>query len=411
MSGDTLHDTTGPGMGSPAGDHAADAEAIIREIERPEQHQGDPTDWRWLPRMDLPGFGERQDTCGDEMFRFCSCCGDSVEVGQTCYRSTCPRCAQEWCRRQATSLAAKLSATWAYQYVSLDEHPYFHHLVISPPEDWKLDHDPGTVYDRTKELVKRIMDELGVVGVPIYHPYRGSEEEPGDDMGEWKERVFSGRDWDAVSEELRFSPHFHIVGISPHVDISVTEQVEAETGWVIHRITQGDSGVSIGNDFDMARVVAYCLSHSGVYKDSNGDYQSAYYPNVLHRHVEATADDETKDEFDQIVRSIAPQTLGIDYSSVACYREVPEGEGRNMTVSLAQAHAEAEPDDGGESSSDQEADTADPDGPRMEKCEGKLVAITEAPQFLDDSEWREKAPLAHRLEETWREWRRRRGIP
>lgn len=401
----TLYDTTEPSL-APTGRGEADAEAIIRQINRPETFDGDPTKWRWLPRMELPGFGEERDTCGDEMYRFCSCCGESVEVGQTCYQSRCPRCAQEWCRRAATRLCSKLSATWAYQYVSLDEHPYFHHLTVSPPDDWKLDGDPATGFDRTKETVMRVMDELGVVGVPIYHPFRGDDEEPGDDMGEWKDRVFEGRDWDDVEDELRFSPHFHIIGISPHVDVSVTERVEDETGWVIHRI-EDEKGVSIGNDWDLARVVSYCLSHAGVYETADG-HRAAMFPNSLHRHVEATADDETKEEMDQIVRQVAPQTLGIEHSSVACYREVPRGEGRNMEVSLAQVSAEADGDQ--EASDDGDQEEGELPEPEFEKCEGKLVNIQKAPEYLEDPEWRSSAPLAGQLRETWREWRRRRGL-
>jgi hypothetical protein len=425
---DTLHDTTAAASASPEIPDGceADADAIIREIDRPERWTGEtvetptgetiertePTEWRWLPKMDLPGFGSERETCGDEMYRFCSCCGESVEVGQTCYQPRCPRCAQEWCRRAATNAAAKLKALWAYEYSALDSHPYFHHLTISPPDDWILDHDPETVYKRTKEVVKRVMDELGIGGIPIYHPYRGSEEQPGDDMGEWSKRVFNDRDWEGdVAEEVEFSPHFHVVGVSPHVDVSVTAAVEEATGWVIHRITQGDSGVSVGNDFDLARVVSYCLSHAGVYQDGNGDSQAAYYPNVIHRSRDVTIKEQTRDEMDEIVRSVAPQTLGIDYSSVACYREVPKGEGGNMTVTLAGASADDDPDDGETSEESDEQDAPDPgDGPEMEKCEGKLLSFKKAPEYLQDDDWRANAPLAHRLEERYREWRRSRGL-
>jgi hypothetical protein len=404
---DTLHDTTGAGMGNPAGDHAADAGAIIDHIERPRRFEGEYHKGGTLPVMDLPGFGEPRETCGDEMYRFCACCGESIEIGQTCYESTCSRCAREWCRRRSARLCAKLSATWAYQYAALDDHPYYHHLVMDIPDDWVL--DTTQPFDRTLEVVKQVMDEMGVIGVPIYHPYRGEEEES-DDLGEWKERVFNDRSFDDVKGELTFDPHFHIVGISPHVDVSVTPEIQEETGWIIHRIQQ-DNGVSIGNDFDLARVVSYCLSHAGVYVDGNGDHQAAYRPQVLHRGPggAVTPQESTIEEMDQIVRSVAPQTLGVPYRSVACGREVPRGEGRNMSVSLSQAAADAEEGDGSDGSD--EGDEQEPgDGPEMEPCEGRLLDISKAPEYLQDDDWRQSAPLAQELERQYREWKRRRGI-
>jgi len=431
-----VYDTVGPDFGPTREGNEADASAIIEAIERPNQYEPDQTvvaerpngsfkeivvednEDRWLPRMKLPGFGEERETCGDDMYRFCACCGESVKVGQTCRQSRCPRCAQEWCREAATSVAAKLSATWAYQYASLDDHPFYHHLVLDVPDDWRLDDDPETVYERTKGVVKEIMDEFDLAGVPIYHPYRGEhEDEEDDDLGEWKGRVFEGREWEDVEDELRFSPHWHVVGVSPYIDVSVTERVHEETGWIIHRITQGGSNVSVGNDFDLARVVSYCLSHCGIYEDGQGNNQAAYYPNVVDRatpegtHI--TAEEDTVEEMDGIVRSVAPTTLGVPYNSVACTRDVPEGEGANVGVSVAYANAQAE-DGSGEGSGDGSDSTAPDDGDlgevEFEKCNGRMLDITKAPEYLNDSEWRASATFAAELERRYEEWKRKRGI-
>jgi len=225
-------------------------------------------------------------------------------------------------------------------------------------------------------------------------------------------RVFEGLEWDEVSGELRFSPHFHIIGVAPYIDIGVTERVEEATGWVIHRITQDGSNVSIGNDFDMARAVSYCLSHSGVYETESGQNRGAYFPNCIGRSTpestEITANEETEDEMDRIVRSVVPETLGIPFRSVACARKVPKGEGANLSVAVTAGVADGDGDGDGDSSS--EPDPDDGDDPDMERCEGRMENIAKAPEYLNDPEWRESASRAGQLERRYQEWKRERGI-
>lgn len=434
----SLHSTTGAGTDrrtKHAGD--ADADAIIEAINRPKQYEPDQirrveapdgqvkektvSDMkdRWLPRMDLPGFGELGDTCGEDIHRFCECCGDSWTVGETCRRSTCPRCSETWCREAATSIAAKLKACWATMWKSSNEHPYFHHLVIDIPDDWQLAGDPDTVYHRTLDVIKEILDEFGISGVPIYHPYRG-DSETADDRGEWSDRQFSGRSWDDVSDELEFDPHFHVVGIAPFIDCTGVEKIQSETGWPIHRITKAeDSNVSIGNDYDMAGVVAYCLSHAGVYEDTNGDMSAAAHTRIAERPWRKdgfmngtipTIQDRTRKQMDEIVRSVAPRVLGTDYNSVACLREVPADAAADGDLSLDAGSAEyvGTGEGDGTSSADEPAD--DEGEVRLVKCEGRALHIQKAREYLNDSTWRETADYAVSLEQTYEDWRRERGI-
>lgn len=295
-------------------------------------------------------------------------------------------------------MVAKLESVWAYQYTALESHPYYHHVVISPPDDWMLEGDTDTVYWRSLDVVKEILDELGLAGVPVYHPYRGSEEKPGDDRGEWKERIFAGRDWDDVEGELQVSPHFHVLGVSPHVDISVTERVEEQTGWTIHRITQGDSNVSIGNSYDLARVAAYCLSHAGIYEDSNGDMSAAYHPRISERVPEGTPtpNEETEQEADRLVRSVSPKVLDVEYQSVACDSVVDESVAADDGVLISAGHGSDEPN------TTEEGD--------LVECNGRMLHISQATDFLSDSEWRERAVAADSLERRYHEWKRETGI-
>ena len=424
---ETLEDTCSvKGHVAPA-EHSADADRIIEAIERPNQwtpeteyvaqfgketRKKEPIKDRWLPKMDLPGFGEKYDDCGDDMPRFCGCCGETVTVGRTCRRSTCPRCAQMWCMGQASSLVAKLESVWAYQYAALKSHPYYHHLVIDIPEDWILDGDPETVYWRTLDVIKEILDELGVAGIPIYHPYRGESEDGEDDLGEWKGRMFADRDWSDVSGELEFSPHFHILGVSPHVDVSVSERVHDKTGWIIHRITQDGSNVSIGNTYDLARAAAYCLSHAGIYEDSNGDMSAAYHPRISERVPEGnpTPDEETREQSDVIVRATAPKTLDIEYQAVACTASVPSEAAANRAerVSLAAGSASGSSD----SSSASDSDDRDPESgdSHKQECKGRMFHISRAPGYFNDPDWRERAIAVDHLERVYREWKREQGV-
>jgi hypothetical protein len=406
-------------------DHAADADEIINMINRPKQWRPEKITMDWgeeksrtdtpidqkLPFMDLPGFGSELEDCGDDLPRFCECCGETVTVGRTCRRSTCPRCARAWNLQAATRLTAKLEAVWAYQYTALKHHPYYHHVTISPPEDWALDGDPETVYWRTLDVVKDICEELGLAGVPIYHPYRGSEEEPGDDLGEWKRRIYADREWSDVRDELEFSPHFHVLGVSPHVDISVTEKIERETGWVIHRITQPDSNVSIGNSYDLARAAAYCLSHAGIYTDSNGDKSAAYHPRVSERVPEGTPtpNESTETECDKIVRAVAPRVLDVDYQEVACTASVPVETAAENGVSLAAGSVSGSGSSSGSSSDGGEQGDGG-DGSGAVKCEGRMLHISRAPGFFNDPDWRERAIASDHLERRYREWKRREGL-
>lgn len=418
-----------------------DTEAAIEAIQRPNQWTGEtvektdamtgetvtfersePTTNQWLPKMDLPGYGSEGDDCGEDVVQFCECCGHSWTVGHTCKSPTCRRCAESWCRERATQITSKLKAVWAYRMASEPEHQFFQHLVFDIPDDWKLSDSPETVYWRTLDAVKEVMDAFGIAGVPIYHPYRGAD---GDDRDVWKDRQFSGRGWEDVSAELEFDPHFHILGVAPFVDCSGVERIQEVTGWPIHRITQGDnSSISVGSDWDLARTVAYCLSHAGVYEDSNGDMRAAAHTRVSERPWRKngwldgtipTIQDRTRDEMDEIVRSVAPKVLGTEYSEVACLREVPADEAAagNMSLAKGVTEFEATGDGDGDGSADGSDDDRADDGDElvMVKCEGRALHISKAPQYLNDDDWRESVDKAPEIEQKYEEYCRNRGIP
>jgi hypothetical protein len=350
-----------------------------------------------LPETDLPGFGQRYDDCGDDVPRFCADCGATHTVGRTCYRSQCPRCGVAWTRDRSSTIAAKLEATRRYEEAKREGWSgyKFHHLALSPPDGFStFSHDP---LDRTFDVLKEVLEELGAsAGVIFYHPYRG---EDGDDRGEWKGRLFSGREWEEdVREELEHSPHFHVAVAAKHIDGGhVTRAIEEETGWLVERITKGDSSVSVYDEYDLSRVVSYCLSHTGVMQqEGDGSYRAQY--RYFGRTANLTPTDDIRAKMDAAVRSVAPNTLGLPWSSVACSEDRDGREPQSPLVGLPTKGDEVEP-------GEEPVFPADDGSPRTEgKCAGRLLNINKAPRFLEDAEWCEAAPHAEELREVFAEW-------
>lgn len=420
---ETLGPDVGPANTTPTEQRARE---IVDAIERPRTGRKIPENA--LPALDLPGFGDPYDECGNEPVpRFCADCGHIIPFTRTCYRATCSNCAASWCRRQSTSIAAKLDALRRYRYSCTPPSvvPKFHHVIFSPPTEWFLLAD---ALDRTFEVINDALDALGMHGAAVfYHPYRGKD---GDDRGAWKERLFSGREWqtspagDGVDAELELSPHFHVVGVAREVDVGVTEQVHDATEWAIHRVTNDETGVSVKDDHDLARKVSYCLSHTGLYETDSGDTRAAYrYLSGAAEDVnDVTANDEAEDRMDAIMRSVVPETLGLNYNDLACGNERSEKAEHRVSTALASGSRmdsyASDPGDsdvldgGSDEWDDVDLDRPDPVataeveevGEQTIRCEGRLLNIMSAPSFLEDDEWREGAEYADELEQEYEEY-------
>lgn len=410
--GPELYETVGPHDKSTA--MPAPIVEKIRRYDGPEVgDDGVPVDGIWddhtLPEMQLPGFGgERYDDCGDELIHGCADCGHTVPVGRTCATSTCTRCASTWCRERATDWTARLKQLKGLRYGITGDDQHFHHLTVSPPDMWAVDATEKDPREAGREVVRTIMDELGIEGVAIYHPFRGADEDPaddqphpeelykygtddpatGDDRGAWKGRVLQGRDWDDVRDELEFSPHWHIVCVGGFVrGGQLTKAVEDATDWVIHRITpeDDDKKYSISGERALARVLAYVYSHAGIRETSNGHHrvESLYTGEHLTQPSFEVADD-VQERADELVRDEAWRVLGIPSAKMTCLEDhllPPEDD--------EEEHYGA----GGESAS------ASANGDeRYATCGGRLVAIDEYDDDADDLWWRVRLE-----DDDWRE--------
>lgn len=474
-----LHDTLGVNVHSPDGHTDADPQRAIEEIQRPQTY--DPGAWDTpsydegaLPKPIPPSFGEEKPSCGEDTPFFCAGCGKVHAVGDTCQRLSCPRCAEAGIRERAREICSRLAALRAMLDARRDPHQRFHHVVVSPPKEWILLADK--VYKRTVDVVKELFKIMGLVGWYAFHPWAG---EDGDDRGAWKHRLLNNRDWEDVKDELIHRPHFHAVVVTHKVPGGdFTREIEDETGWIIARITPDDdyhdddlvesddlhgvdldddqdsgprsdwsSNVSIYGNDELARVVTYILSHTGLEeKETNrgtehhlmanyigtawdyDDQEPKWWPEVV------DVQDGRKDEWDAIVRAAAPTTLGAAADHVMCsaqhlpddapdhdYHQVDvvgsaarsQGNSANLLylpderrttlpktanhdgAAGAGSSADAELDDQDDVPTDLEAAadgaTSEYDEPEPETCRGRLLHIAKAHRYLDDPEWLENA--------------------
>jgi hypothetical protein len=370
----------------------------VKDVDVPE---GVP-----LPRMELPGHGPLGEDCGEDIPQFCAGCGKVHTVGSTCYNWRCPRGWKGADRKRATTICSKLEALRRYKEAPTDgwDGWKFHHLVLSPPDGFTMSlENPEAVLERTMELVKELLDELGAAtGVMFYHPFRGPD---GDDRGFWKDVLPDGVEveWEVTEDGLRFEPHFHAIVLSKFVAGGfITKALTAKTGWVVKRITKGgddsDSDVSIYGEYDLARAVTYCLSHSAVRTSGENDRLMYRYFGEVHNF---TPTEKIEAQMDAAVRSVAPKTLGLEYSSVACSEE---------RTQLVDPEEEAERVN---RAAMYEGSGAGDDGPVEEvetetvECGGRLLDIKKAPAFLEDSDWLARAAHADELQDAWEKWRDR----
>lgn len=426
--------TVGPDMGSLEDVEAADEQtvrAVFEAIESPAKVPDPEPDnpnavpmkadgsTGELPMMEIPGFGEAYDDCGDELPVACSGCGHTTTIGRTCRRSMCPRCGAAWVRDRAIDLCAELGAVRAVRDHNRADHQRYHHWVAVAPEDWRLEADD--VLDRTRKVIRDIVYALDHDALVFYHPWSGSgyDDEEGDDRGAWKERLFNGREWAGdVREELEFRPHFHIISVGNTVPGGdFTRELYNETGWIFSRITKSeDSNVSLYDDKDLAAAVTYCLSHAAidVGAGADGSAQRTYrrFGTVIND-PDVEPDEDAKLLHDRNVREAATRTLGISMKEQFCYSDVLEGGGDPEQSIRSRIQAQAAPDPVAGAGDDDnlpdapndvlEVEAADDPG-ELKECEGRLIHLTDARDLLQDDDWVEQAEHVDELRETLDEW-------
>lgn len=289
------------------------------------------------PRLDIPGFGEANENCGDQILEavhYCTKCGNDEWRPHNCMQYDCPQHAPYAIRRRAAGtrdmagMAPKLDALLRWFGAYHDEAFDYSHLVLRPdPDDLPIFQTEDTL-EAMKEIGRVAMDTLGVQGAMIYHPWSGENEDPDEnDIGKWRYRLPpQPMNWDNLRDELEFKPHLHMIVVHPRgvLDFSRVEQLYEATGWVFTRIVDEETNISIGDTDDpskdptphMARALTYCLSHAGIYEAGDQRRLAAWMkgPDVN----DAKVYEANKKRVGAIVNDVCRDTLGISPPDNSC---------------------------------------------------------------------------------------------
>lgn len=363
--------------------------------------------------MMIPGFGDVYDgsdgnvPCGEAIPHVGDKCGHRADVGRTCGRSMCPRCGAAWVAKRATNIVKNI---WGAAKMK-DGSQKLHHVVLSPPPGMMVDSTDW--YESCMARISDWMEEIDMDGIVLPHPYSGDHEgtfaeNHQDDRGEWKKRLFSGRNWHGdVREELKHRPHFHVIGAAEWVPGGdVTDAVynrtkpseNAEHGWVTKRITQRNgSPISLGSIQNLARAVTYSLSHCVI--DTTGEKNQ-----YLHKKRGSAyhANDRHEGKARKAIHDVIGDTLGIDWTDVGCYGRTPadDADAPTSVATTAEDDRDLDTTAADEDGLEGEA-TAETDG--LTSCHCSLTAVHKA-DFVDDPEWQQQAFHSEEAVEAREEW-------
>lgn len=355
-----------------------------------------------LPELDLPGFGEPytgeegQIPCGADIPHICSDCGHRIDIGRTCRRSVCPRCAPAWAMKTAIGHVGRLdeaarmmSSREGYDAV------YKHHVIVGLRRPFLVDADDPL--EEALHLIRDMMDDMDAEGFVYYHPYSGNQDHE-DDRGKWKQRLFQDREWDDVREELEMRPHFHLVVVSPHIPGGqVTKAIYDRTGIIIHRVTERNgSPVSLADLDSVARAVTYCLSHTAIDTRGEGNNRAIMRCYGPAPHDCLPLNDDTVRKATRAVHKAAPDTLGLSTGSIECRAERPADERE-----VPEEYLSADDGDGEGAGLDETSSTTESN---MVPCGSELRSIDDAEDLLKDDQWCTRARHVEEAREAKREW-------
>ncbi len=303
-------------------------------IER-ETTRSNPTER--LPELELPGSrGLKEDDCGEEIPVFaCNQCGKPKYLGRCCASPVCERDWPAAVKKKATRLAGKLDALRRKIYASYDgkKDVDLNHVIASLP-DFLV--DSKNPMDRAYLVLKTLLEEnWNIEGfAAIYHPYRIKKEhrkdqyehngEDGEGDMTWSDVLAS----DDPQKYVKYSPHFHLFfpAIRKSFDYMVAEAVANQSGWVFHRITQGDeSNISVQDLEDLVYQVTYSFSHAGVNGwSANRAELTSVMKGELHN---MRVSDEIRAECLSHFCQAAPKLLGTQFADLdeaTCDAEISE---------------------------------------------------------------------------------------
>lgn len=294
------------------------------------------------PKLDVPGFGEELDDCGDyipESMRFCVECGKVHDFARNCYRYDCPKHAPYAVRRRAAGsesgpgLAAQLDGLIRWLGAYHDRRFDYSHIVLRPHPDDVPIFESKDPLGAMKEIGREFMDLMGVQGMMAYHPISGENEDiDEDDRGKWRFRLAPNpMTKENLESETEYKPHLHMIVVHPHkgLDFRKVEQLEEATGWIATRLVD-DENISIDGDSHMARALTYCLSHAGVYEKNGQRRLAAWMKGPDVNDVQVL--EHNKRRMSKIVHSAAREVLGISPPDLDCDANVDADTSSNVDI-------------------------------------------------------------------------------
>lgn len=322
-------------------------EGAIDALNRPKPADKTNQFFSWPSGESLPGMGTPYDDCATLLDFVCESCGDVVPGSRRCRRSKCSECWESWVMKTTTSVGSRLLAMRARDDARSDNHVRLHHCVLSPPP--KMTFASEEPEERLIEAGRDFMHTLDVAGTIHYHPWRirnddhehDLENDPMDNLGEWKKILGEADSIDELKQDLVLSPHLHLFIVADFVPgDEFTNSVWDETGWIWKRITQRESKSSLYGNEDLAAVLSYNLSHTEIYQDSNGDHRARYrYVGPNRAWDDVHVREAYRKEFNATVREVAARTLGVPTRETTCLTETTSPANLQVDVGRAQARA------------------------------------------------------------------------
>lgn len=195
---------------------APDADEPSAAARRADRADGSADLSRYGLNWNLTGFGEPGDDCGLWVpAAVCNECGHADMVRQSCDRWMCPDCWARAANRAAVSGSVRLQS---YRYQQPDDYRrQWAHAVVSPPDgDIETKRE---FFDGRSDAADLAMGKGFRGCAVIAHPWRTTEfaddlyDDADADFGKWvwvRKVAEAGRF--ELSELIRWSPHYHIIG-------------------------------------------------------------------------------------------------------------------------------------------------------------------------------------------------------
>lgn len=195
-----------------------------------------------------------------------------------CARPSCPSCAHYTITKKTPEQTARIW-TKRKELLHTDDwkNQFIHHVAVSVPPELRYLALTPEGKRKLDKLMLEISKKAGIVGgLYVFHPFRYGDDDDIPPEG-----------W-APEDGQRFAtfePHYHIVGFG-FIDnrkgkTSVTEQIEASTGWVVKSIrssSKTDENPIKGPE-DVTAILYYIKTHAGI-PDEDGA-QIGRYKSVI----------------------------------------------------------------------------------------------------------------------------------